>query len=45
VVHIVNSWNIDKARDAWVNVEAMWAIRHLGPLADLYRAALAARSA
>ena len=42
VVHIVNSWNIDKARDvAWVNVEAMWAIRHLAPLADLYRAALA----
>ena len=26
VVHIVNSWNIDKARDAaWVNVETMWA--------------------
>jgi hypothetical protein len=42
VVHIVNSWNIDKARDvAWVNVEAMWAIRHVGPLAHRYRAALA----
>jgi hypothetical protein len=42
VVHIVNSWNIDKARDvAWVNVETMWAIRHVGWLADRYRAALA----
>jgi hypothetical protein len=42
VVHIVDSWNIDKARDvAWVNVEAMWAIRHLDSLANRYRAALA----
>jgi hypothetical protein len=42
VVHIVNSWNIDKARDvAWVNVEAIWAFRHIGPLVDSYRAALA----
>jgi hypothetical protein len=42
VVHIVNSWNIDKARDvAWVNVETMWAIRQVGSLADRYRAALA----
>ena len=42
VVHLVDSWNIDKARDvAWVNVEAMWAIRHVGSLADRYRAALA----
>ena len=42
VVHIVNSWNIDKARDvAWVNVETMWAIRHVGWLANSYRAALA----
>lgn len=42
VVHIVNSWKIDKARDvAWVNVEAMWAVRHAGSLADRYRAALA----
>ena len=31
VVHLVSSWKIDKARDvAWVNVEAMWAIRHVG---------------
>ena len=42
VVHIVNSWKIDKARDvAWVNVEAMWAIRDVGSLAKRYRAALA----
>ena len=42
VVHLVNSWNIDKSRDvAWVNVEAMWAIRHVGSLASRYRAALA----
>ncbi len=42
VVHIVNSWKIDKARDvAWVNVEALWALRRIGSLADRYRAALA----
>jgi len=42
VVHLISSWNIDKARDvAWVNVEALWALRSLGPLADRYEAALA----
>ena len=42
VVHLVDSWNIDKARDAaWVNVEAMWAIRGIALLGDRYRAALA----
>jgi hypothetical protein len=42
VVHIVDSWNIDKARDvAWVNAEAMWAIRQIGSLSRRYRAALA----
>jgi hypothetical protein len=42
VVHIVNSWKIDKARDvAWVNVEAIWAIRHVGSLAGRYQEALA----
>ena len=42
VVHIVNSWKIDKARDvAWVNVEALWALRHVGSLAGRYGAALA----
>jgi hypothetical protein len=42
VVHLVSSWNIDKAREvAWVNAEALWAMRHAGSLADRYRAALA----
>ena len=42
VAHLINSWKIDKARDAaWVNVEALWAIRRIGSLADRYRAALA----
>ncbi len=42
VVHIVSSWNIDKARQvAWVNAEALWAMRHTSSLADRYRAALA----
>ncbi len=42
VVHLISSWNIDKARDvAWVNAEAMWAIRRIESLADRYQAALA----
>ena len=42
VVHLVSSWKIDKARDvAWVNVEAMWALRRSVRLAARYRAALA----
>lgn len=42
VVHLIDSWNIDKARDvAWVNVETLWALRGTGSLADRYRAALA----
>jgi hypothetical protein len=42
LVHLVSSWKIDKARDvAWVNVEALWAIRHSSSLALRYRAALA----
>jgi hypothetical protein len=42
VVHLVSSWNIDKAREvAWVNAEALWAMRRAGPLADRYRVALA----
>jgi hypothetical protein len=41
-VHLVSAWKIDKARDvAWVNVEALWAIRHAGSLSERYRAALA----
>lgn len=42
VVHLVSSWNIDKARDlAWVSVEALWAMRRLEVLAERYAAALA----
>ena len=42
MVHLISSWSIDKARDvAWVNVEALWALHSLGPLADRYEAALA----
>jgi hypothetical protein len=42
VVHLVDSWNIDKAREVgWVNAEALWAMRHMGSLADRYVAALA----
>jgi len=42
VVHLISSWKIEKARDvAWVNVEALWAMRIIGPLAGRYRAALA----
>ena len=30
LVHLVNSWNIDKARDlAWVHAETLWTTRHL----------------
>ena len=37
VVHLVSAWNIDKARDvAWVNVEALWAIRELSLLSGRY---------
>ena len=42
VVHLISSWNIDKARDvAWVNVEILWALRHVESLADRYQASLA----
>lgn len=42
VAHLVSAWNIDKARDlAWVNVDAIWAIRRLELLVDRYTAALA----
>jgi hypothetical protein len=42
VIHLVSSWNIDKAREvAWVNAEALWAMRRAGSLADRYDAALA----
>ena len=42
IVHLVNSWSIDKARDlAWVSVETLWALRRLEALADRYRGGLA----
>ncbi|GAA4354966.1 DUF5995 family protein [Angustibacter luteus] len=42
VVHLIDSWNIDKARDvAWVNALAMWEMRRVGSLARRYVAALA----
>jgi len=42
VAHLLSSWKIDKARDAaWVNVETLWAIRHIASLSDRYQAALA----
>jgi Family of unknown function (DUF5995) len=42
LIHLIDSWNIDKAREvAWVNAEALWSMRHLGPLAGRYSAALA----
>ena len=42
IVHLVNSWSIDKARDlAWVSVETLWALRRLDALADRYRGGLA----
>jgi hypothetical protein len=42
VVHLIDSWNIDKAREVgWVNAEALWAMRHMRALADRYVAALA----
>jgi hypothetical protein len=42
VAHLISSWKIDKARDAaWVNVEALWSMRDVGPLDDRYRESLA----
>jgi hypothetical protein len=42
VVHLISSWNIDKARDvAWVHVEILWAMRHVESLADRYQTSLA----
>jgi hypothetical protein len=41
VVHVVNAWNIDKARDAaWVSTEALWALRPLPRLGARFRSAL-----
>lgn len=41
-VHLVSSWNIDKARDlSWVTVETLWALRRTGFLRDRFRDSLA----
>lgn len=41
LVHLVNAWNIDKARDlAWVNVETLWATGPLDFLSARYVAML-----
>lgn len=37
VVHLVSTWDIDKARDlSWVTVETLWALRRTGFLRDLF---------
>ena len=37
VVHLISTWNIDKARDvSWVTVETLWALRRTGFLRDLF---------
>jgi hypothetical protein len=42
VAHLVNSWNIDKARDvAWVNVQTLWELQRVDFLFDAYTAGLA----
>jgi Family of unknown function (DUF5995) len=42
VIHLIDSWNIDKAREvAWVTAEALWEMRRVGSLADRFEAALA----
>ncbi len=41
LVHLVSSWNIDKARDlAWVSAETLWATRDLDFLSTRFVAAL-----
>ncbi len=38
LVHLVDSWNIDKARDlAWVHAETMWSTRRLERISAGYR--------
>ena len=42
VVHLVSSWNIDKARDvAWVNTSTLWELRRIEILRKAYEAGLA----
>jgi hypothetical protein len=42
VVHLVCSWNIDKARDvAWVNTGTLWELRRIEMMRKAYEAGLA----
>ena len=42
VVHLLSSWNIDKARDlSWVTAETIWALRRMEFLRDRFLDALA----
>ena len=42
VVHLISTWNIDKARDvSWVSVEMLWALREVGFLRDRFLDGLA----
>jgi hypothetical protein len=42
VVHLISSWDIEKARDfAWLNVQTLWELRRTPLLFDAYTATLA----
>ncbi|WP_200957995.1 DUF5995 family protein [Nocardioides sp. Soil805] len=42
VVHLLSTWNIDKARDlAWVTAETIWALGRASPLRDRFLDGLA----
>ncbi len=42
VVHLISTWNIDKARDlSWVTVEMLWALRRTDALRERYLEGLA----
>ena len=41
VVHLISSWNIDKARDlSWVTVETLWALRKMTFIRDRFEDSL-----
>jgi hypothetical protein len=43
VVHLISTWNIDKARDlSWVTVETVWALRRTSLLRDRFLDGLSA---
>jgi hypothetical protein len=42
VVHLLSTWNIDKARDlAWVTAETIWALGRTSPVRDRFLDGLA----